>query len=59
MEYQGAVFRLDSLKAREMKKKAPNIGEQDRSEKEIFSIVPETLENGGISFDVLLSQAFD
>ena len=47
------------MKTGEIEEKALNVGESGRSAKDIFALVRETMEDCGISFDGLVSQAFD
>ena len=58
-EVQGVVARFFSSDSGRIEEKALNVGNSGRSAKEIFEFVRTTLDNLGITFDGLVSQAYD
>ena len=58
-EVQGVVARFFSSDSGQIEEKALNVGNSGRSAKEIFEFVRTTLDNLGITFDGLISQAYD
>lgn len=58
-EIQGVIVRFFSLETFQIEELTLNVSRSGRTAKEIFKFVKETLEESGVGFDGLVSQAFD